>query len=74
MQATVIETRLKCKTLEAKLKLLQSKIDEDGVDVSKSLEKDLLKIMGGGTKYGSYPTHEILLARADKAFTGEKYG
>ena len=47
LRATVIETRLKCKTLEAKLELLQSKIDKEGVNVSESLEKDLLKIMGG---------------------------
>ena len=47
LQATVIESRLKCKTLERKLELLQSKINEEGVDVSESLEKDLLKIMGG---------------------------
>ena len=46
LRATVIETRLKCKTLEAKLELLQSKIGEEGVGVSESLEKDLLKIMG----------------------------
>ena len=46
LRATVIETRLKNKELEAKLELLQSKIDK-GVDVSESLEKDLLKIMGG---------------------------
>ncbi len=46
--ATVIKVRLKCKTLEAKLELLQSKINEQGVDVSESLENDLLKIMGGG--------------------------
>ena len=43
----MIETRLKNKELEAKLELLQSKIDKEGVDVSESLEKDLLKIMGG---------------------------
>ena len=47
LRATVIETRLKNKKLEAKLELLQSKIDKEGVDVSESLEKDLLKIMGG---------------------------
>ena len=47
LRATVIETRLKNKELEAKLELLQSKIDKEGVDVSESLEKDLLKIMGG---------------------------
>ncbi len=47
LRATVIEARLKCKTLQAKLELLQSKINEEGVDVSESLENDLLKIMGG---------------------------
>ena len=43
----MIETRLKCKTLQEKLELLQHKINEEGVDVSESLEKELLKIMGG---------------------------
>ena len=47
LRATVIETRLKSKELKAKLELLQSKIDKEGVDVSESLEKVLLKIMGG---------------------------
>ena len=47
LRATVIETWLKNKGLEGKLELLQSKIDKEGVDVSESLEKELLKIMGG---------------------------
>ena len=47
LRATVIQTRLKNKSLEAQLELLQSKIDKEGVNVSESLEKDLLKIMGG---------------------------
>ena len=38
---------MKNKELEAKLELLQSKIDKEGVDVSELLEKDLLKIMRG---------------------------
>ena len=48
LRATVKETRLQCKNLEDELQKLQSKIDEDGVSISDSLEKDLLKIMGGG--------------------------
>jgi hypothetical protein len=55
--ATVIEARLKCKTLEAKLELLQSKINEEGVDVSESLENDLLKIMGGGKIWKLHVSH-----------------
>ena len=47
LRATVIETRLKCKTLEDQLEKLQRKIDDEGVSVSDSLEKDLLKIMAG---------------------------
>ena len=77
LRATVIEARLMCKTLEAKLELLRSKINEEGVDVSESLENDLLKIIGGGGgEYGNYmyTTHEFLLERADKAFAGKKNG
>ncbi len=47
LRATVIETRLKCKTLEDQLEKLQRKIDDEGVSVGDSLEKDLLKIMAG---------------------------
>jgi hypothetical protein len=43
--ATVIEMRLK--TLEDQLEKLQRKIDDKGVSVSDSLEKDLLKIIAG---------------------------
>jgi hypothetical protein len=39
--------RLKCKTLEDYLEKLQRKIDDEGVSVSDSLGKDLLKIMAG---------------------------
>jgi hypothetical protein len=47
LRATVIETRLKCKTLEDQLEKLERKINDEGVSVSDSLEKDLLKIMAG---------------------------
>lgn len=47
LRATVKATRLQCKQLEDNLHHLQMKIEEDGVGVSQSLEKDLLTIMGG---------------------------
>ena len=47
LRATVQATRLECKELQDRLKHLQTKIEKDGIDISKSLETDLLKIMGG---------------------------
>lgn len=47
LRATVKSTTLQCKQLEDKLQELQTKIENDGVGISESLEKDLLKIMGG---------------------------
>ena len=47
LRATVRAQRLHCKDLEAKVKDLQVQIEEHGVSVSESLEKDLLTIMNG---------------------------
>ena len=45
--ATVKASRLQCKQLEDKVKLLEDRIEKDGVGVSEGLENDILKIMGG---------------------------
>ena len=47
LRATVQATRLECKELQERLEHLQTKIEKDGVEISASLETDLLKIMGG---------------------------
>ena len=47
LRATVIAQRLHCKDLEAKVKVLQSQIEKHSVNVSESLEKDLLAIISG---------------------------
>ena len=47
LRATVIAQRLHCKDLEAKVKVLQSQIEKHGVNVSESLERDLLTIISG---------------------------
>ena len=49
LQATVKSTRLQVKDLEDRLQELQCKIEEQGIGISESLEKDILKIMGGQT-------------------------
>ena len=50
LRATVQATRLECEELQERLKHLQTKIEKDGVEISASLETDLLKIMGGGVR------------------------
>ena len=47
LRATVKATRLQCKQLEDRVKELETRINEDGVSISETLEKDILKIMGG---------------------------
>ena len=47
LRATVIAQRLHCKDLEAKVKVLRSQIEKHSVNVSESLEKDLLAIISG---------------------------
>jgi hypothetical protein len=46
LKATVQATRVECKQLEDHLQEMQRKIEQEGVGVSRSLETDLLKIMG----------------------------
>ena len=47
LRATVKATRLECKQLEDRVKELETRINEDGVSTSETVEKDILKIMGG---------------------------
>ena len=44
---TVKASRLQNKQLEDKIKLLEGRIQKDGVGVSEGLENDILKMMGG---------------------------
>ena len=45
--ATVKASRIQCKQLEDKVRLLEERIKKDGVGISDALENDILKIMGG---------------------------
>ena len=47
LRATVKSTLLQVKDLEDRLQQLQLKIEQQGIGISESLEKDILKIMGG---------------------------
>ena len=51
--ATVKASRLQNKQLEDKIKLLEDRIQKDGVGVSEGLENDILKIMGGQNLEGT---------------------
>ena len=44
--ATVKASRITCKQLEDRVEQLEAQIKKDGVGISDSLEKDILKIMG----------------------------
>ena len=44
--ATVKASRIACKQLEDRVEQLEAQIKKDGVGISDSLEKDILKIMG----------------------------
>ena len=45
--ATVKVSRIQCKQLEAKVRLLEERIKKDGVGISDALKNDIPKIMGG---------------------------
>ena len=47
LRATVKSTLLQVKDLEDRLQQLQLKIEQQGIGISESLAKDILKIMGG---------------------------
>ena len=47
LRATVVESRLECSVLKAKVKSVQAQIENDSIAVSETLEKDVLTIMGG---------------------------
>ena len=47
LRATVASSRLQMKDMEDRLQKLQQKIEQNGVGVSETLEKDVLTIMGG---------------------------
>ena len=47
LRATVVESRLECSVLKAKVKSMQAQIENDSIAVSETLEKDVLTIMGG---------------------------
>ena len=56
LRATVKAARLECKQLEERIKELETIINEDGVSITETLEKDILKIMDG-QKFGNYTSH-----------------
>ena len=47
LRATLKATRLECRELEGRLQNLERKIEKDGLGISKSTEKDILKIVDG---------------------------
>jgi hypothetical protein len=47
LRATVVSSRLQMKDMEDRLQKLQQKIEQNGVGVSETLEKDILTILGG---------------------------
>ena len=49
LRAPLKATRLKCKELEGILQNLERKIEKNGLGISESTEKDILKIMAGKT-------------------------
>ena len=64
LRATVKATRLECKQLEDRVKELETRINEDGVSISETLEKNILKIIGGFRRFdwlcGSWGSNDKL--------------
>ena len=71
--ATVKASRLQNKQLEERIKLLEDRIQKDGVGVSEGLENDILKIMGGQNLQGT-PHMKFFLGAADEAVANQKSG
>ena len=53
LRATLKATRLECKELEGRLQNLERKIEKNGLGISESTEKDILKIMAGKNLEGN---------------------
>ena len=71
--ATVKASRLACKQLEDRLEQLEAHIKKHGVGVSDSLEKDILKIMGGQNLEAT-PHMKFFWEQQMKLFQSEKMG
>ena len=72
--ATVEASTLECKQLERRIKELESRIKDNCVAISGSLENDILKIMSTSQNLDTTPPpppppqHEVRLKAANKAF------
>ena len=66
LRATVIADRIRMKDLEARIEKMQLQIEKHAVNVSKTLEKDLLIIMSAQS--GCNTSHEVLLGTANASF------
>ena len=65
LQATVKSTRLQVKDPEDRLQELQCKVKEQGMGISESLGKDILKIMGGrNSSYEVFLQEQMNLPKA----------
>ena len=71
--ATVKASRLQNKQLEDKIKLLEDRIQKDGVGVSEGLENDILKIMGGQNLEGT-PHMKFFREQQMKLLQAKKMG
>ena len=70
---TVKASRLQNKQLEDKIKLLEGRIQKDGVGVSEGLENDILKIMGGQNLEGT-PHMKFFWEQQIKLLQAKKMG
>ena len=71
--ATVKASRIECKHLESRLKELESRIKDDGVGVSGTLENDILKIMGG-QNFEATPHIKFFWEQQLKLLKSDKFG
>ena len=71
--ATVKASRLECKQLEGRIKELESKIRNHGVEISGTLENDILKIMSGQNLEAT-PHMNVFWEQQMKLLQSEKFG
>ena len=73
LAAIVKVSCLQCKQLEGKVKLLEEKIEKDGVGINEGLENDILKIMGGQNLEGT-PHMKFFWEQQMKLLQAQKMG
>ena len=71
--ATVKASRLECKQLEGRIKELESKIKNHGVEISGTLENNILKIMSGQNLEAT-PHMKFFWEQQIKLLQSEKFG